>query len=50
MTDAGTVACSRSSLLAAKRYSPEEERVNRVIYIVGLVVVVIAILSFFGLR
>jgi hypothetical protein len=30
--------------------SPEEERVNRIIYIVGLVVVVVAILSFFGLR
>jgi hypothetical protein len=29
---------------------PERHIVNRIIYIVGLVVIVIAILSFFGLR
>jgi hypothetical protein len=28
----------------------EERRMNNIIYIIGLVVVVIAILSFFGLR
>ncbi|MGJ7578929.1 hypothetical protein ACSFA3_01960 [Variovorax sp. RHLX14] len=28
----------------------EEQRVNSIIYIVGLVVVVVAVLSFFGLR
>ncbi|MGJ7541960.1 hypothetical protein [Variovorax sp. LT1R16] len=36
----------RLSLLSTKR-SP---RVNSIIYIVGLVVVVVAVLSFFGLR
>jgi hypothetical protein len=30
--------------------SPERHIVNRIVYIVGLVVIVIAILSFFGLR
>jgi len=37
---------ARLSLLSTKR-SP---RVNSIIYIVGLVVVVVAVLSFFGLR
>ena len=31
-------------------YPPQERSVNNIIYIVGLVVVVIAVLSFFGLR
>ena len=31
-------------------YPPKEHSVNNIIYIVGLVVVVIAVLSFFGLR
>ncbi|MDM0087007.1 MULTISPECIES: hypothetical protein [unclassified Variovorax] len=37
---------ARLSVLSTKR-SP---RVNSIIYIVGLVVVVVAVLSFFGLR
>jgi hypothetical protein len=28
----------------------QEERMNQIIYIVGLIVIVVAILSFFGLR
>jgi hypothetical protein len=32
------------------RFASREATVNRIIYIVGLVVIVIAILSFFGLR
>ena len=41
-----------SSIAAAGFLVPEagEEAMNSVIYIVGLVVVVVAILSFFGLR
>lgn len=39
------ISCGRSFSLEA-----EEEAMNSVIYLVGLVVVVIAILSFFGLR
>jgi hypothetical protein len=30
--------------------SPEEVPVNNIIYIIGLVVVVVAVLGFFGLR
>jgi hypothetical protein len=36
--------------LKARRQTSEEELMNSVIYIVGLVVVVLAVLSFFGLR
>jgi len=31
-------------------HQPERKNMNQIIYIVGLVVIVIAILSFFGLR
>jgi hypothetical protein len=31
-------------------HEAKEERMNNVIYLVGLVVVIIAVLSFFGLR
>jgi hypothetical protein len=31
-------------------YSPEEEFVESIIYLVGLIVIVMAILSFFGLH
>ena len=41
---AGRLANVRSSKQA------REKTVNRIIYIVGLVVVIIAVLSFFGLR
>jgi len=40
------VKCGRFSMPE----SAEEQAMNSVIYIVGLVVVVIAVLSFFGLR
>ncbi|WP_175345298.1 hypothetical protein [Bradyrhizobium sp. ORS 375] len=34
----------------ATRFEPEEETMDGLIYLVGLIVVIMAILSFFGLR
>jgi hypothetical protein len=44
--EAGTLGPARRWLTAAE----ETRRMNNIIYIIGLVVVVIAVLSFFGLR
>lgn len=44
----GTILPSRR--LAIKRYYTSEEALNGLIYLVGLIVVILAILSFFGLR
>lgn len=41
------------TLLAQKRVSShgaQEHRMNSIIYIIGLIVVILAILSFFGMR
>jgi small-conductance mechanosensitive channel len=42
--------CRRSSALRWAREQRKEKDMNRIVYIVGLVVVVIAVLSFLGLR
>lgn len=40
-----------SPLLAIRSLDPNgDKRLNNIIYIVGLIVVVLAVLSFFGLR
>jgi hypothetical protein len=59
--DAHTPAlrCSRATRLARKaglvreafrRFSPQEDHMHSIIYLVGVVVIVLAILSFVGLR
>jgi len=40
----------RLSIIVNFRYADERQIMNSIIYIVGLVVVVIAVLSFFGFR
>jgi predicted membrane channel-forming protein YqfA (hemolysin III family) len=37
-------------LLAWRKHKPREEMVNGLIYLVGLIVIIMFILSFFGLR
>jgi hypothetical protein len=40
----------QDALLHVSPFNLKESRMNQIIYIVGLVVIVIAVLSFFGLR
>ena len=47
-TDAGTFGSSRDYLAGAG--NRREELMHGIIYLVGLIVVILAILSFFGLR
>jgi len=44
---AGTAPQSEKYSVSLHR---KEERMNQIVYIVGLIVIVVAILSFFGLR
>jgi hypothetical protein len=48
---AGRLKCSDCFRQALRTYpQPGEDLMNNIVYIVGLIVIVIAILSFFGLR
>jgi len=40
----------RQGVFAFGDYKPEEENVNGLIYLIGLIVVILFILSFLGLR
>lgn len=40
----------QNGLFGVERHKPREERVNGLIYLVGLIVIILFILSFFGLR